>query len=108
MATILTHAIISSATEKVDTYVATVNGLYEELSGVIATLTGSNFSGDAADGYKVFFNEQVTPALTENLTAPGESLMAGIKNILESIQTQLLDTVDPQLGENNSNPGGGQ
>ena len=108
MATILTHAIISSATEKVDTYVATANGLYEELSGVIATLTGSNFNGDAADGYKVFFNEQVTPALTENLTAPGESLMAGIKNILESIQTQLLDTVDPQLGENNSNPGGGQ
>ena len=34
MATILTHAIISSATEKVDTYVATATGLYEELSGV--------------------------------------------------------------------------
>lgn len=108
MTTILTHAIISSATETVDTYVATANELYEELSGAIDTLTGSNFNGDAADGYKVFFTEQVTPALTENLTAPGESLMTGIKNILESIQTQLLDTVDPQLGENNSNPGGGQ
>ena len=107
MATILTHAIISSATEKVDAYVATANGLYEELSGIIATLTSANFNGDAADGYKVFFTQQVTPALTENLTA-SESLMAGIKNILESIQTQLLDTVDPQLGENNSNPGGGQ
>lgn len=108
MATILTHAIISSATEKVDTYVATANGLYEELSGVIANLTGGNFVGDAADGYKVFFAEKVVPALTENLTAPGESLMAGVRNILESIQAQLLDTVDPQLGENNVNPGGGQ
>lgn len=108
MATILTHAIITSATEKVDTYVATANGLYEELSSLIATLTASNFTGAAAEGYKVFFNEQVTPALTDNLTAPGESLMAGVKSILESIQTQLLDTVDPQLGENNSNPGGGQ
>jgi len=107
MATILTHAIISSATEKVDAYVATANGLYEELSGIIANLTSANFNGDAADGYKVFFTQQVTPALTENLTA-SESLMAGVKNILESIQTQLLDTVDPQLGENNSNPGGGQ
>jgi len=105
MATILTHAIISSATEKVDAYVATANGLYEELSGIIANLTSANFNGDAADGYKVFFTQQVTPALTENLTA-SESLMAGVKNILESIQTQLLDTVDPQLGENNSNPGG--
>lgn len=106
MATILTHAIISSATEKVNTYVATANGLYEELSGIIANLTGSNFTGDAAEGYKAFFAGQVTPALTENLTGPGESLMAGVKNILETIQTQLLDTVDPQLGESNSNPGG--
>ena len=108
MATILTHAIISSATEKVDAYVTTANGLYEELSGVIAALTGSNFNGDAAEGYKVFFTEQVIPALTDNLTAPSESLMAGVKSILESIQTQLLDTVDPQLGESNSNPGGAQ
>lgn len=106
MATILTHAIIANATEKVDAYIATTNGLYEELSGVIATLTASNFNGDAAEGYKVFFNEQVTPALTENLNAPSTSLMAGVKSILESIQTQLLDTVDPQLGETNSNPGG--
>lgn len=108
MATILTHATISSAIEKVDTYVTTANGLYEELSGILNTLTGSNFNGDAAEGYKVFFNEQVTPALTQNLTASGESLMASVKSILESIQAQLLDTVDPQLGENNSNPGGAQ
>ena len=108
MATVLTHAIIASATEKVDAYVATANGLYEELSGVIATLISSNFNGDAANGYKAFFDTQVTPALTENLTAPSESLMAGVKSILEGIQSQLLDTVDPQLGENNQNPGGRQ
>lgn len=108
MATILTHAIIQSAEEKVDAYIATAGSLYEELSGVISTLTAANFIGDAADGYKVFFSEQVTPALTDNLTAPGESLMAGVKSILEGIQMQLLDTVDPQMGENNSNPGGTQ
>ncbi len=106
MATILTHAIIQNAVEKVDAYIATANTLHEELSGVIATLTSSNFTGDASDGYKVFFTEQVTPALTDNLTAPGESLMAGVKNILQGIESQLLDTVDPQLGENNSNPSG--
>ena len=108
MATILTHAIISGAKGAVDTYVTTANGLYEELSGVITALTGANFNGDAAEGYKAFFTNQVTPALTENLTAPSESLMASIKTILESIETQLLDTVDPKMGENNSNPGGTQ
>ena len=108
MATILTHAIISGAIEKVDAYVASTNSLYEELSGIIASLTATNFNGDAANGYNVFFTQKVVPALTDNLSAPGESLMAGVKNILESIQNQLLDTVDPQLGENNSNPGGAQ
>lgn len=107
MASILTHAIIASATETVNAYTASANGLYEELSGVINSLTATNFNGDASDGYKVFFAEKVTPALTQNLTDPTSSLMASIKGMLESIQTQLLDTVDPQLGENNKNPGAG-
>jgi hypothetical protein len=105
MASILTHAIISSATEKVDTYVTSVNGIYDELNGIISTLTASNFNGDASDGYKVFYTQKVVPALTENLTAPQNSLMASLKDMLTGIETQLLDTVDPQLGENNKNPG---
>ena len=104
MASILTHAIISSATEKVDTYVTSVNGIYDELNGIISTLTASNFNGDASDGYKVFYTQKVVPALTENLTAPQNSLMASLKDMLTGIETQLLDTVDPQLGENNKNP----
>lgn len=105
MASILTHAVISSATEKVDTYVTSVNGIYDELNGIISTLTASNFNGDASDGYKVFYTQKVVPALTENLTAPQNSLMASLKDMLTGIETQLLDTVDPQLGENNKNPG---
>jgi flagellar biosynthesis regulator FlaF len=105
MASILTHAIISSATEKVDTYVTSVNGIYDELNGIISTLTASNFNGDASDGYKVFYTQKVVPALTENLTAPQNSLMASLKDMLTGIEMQLLDTVDPQLGENNKNPG---
>ena len=104
MASILTHAIISSATEKVDTYVTSVNGIYDELNGIISTLTASNFNGDASDGYKVFYTQKVVPALTENLTAPQNSLMASLKDMLTGIEMQLLDTVDPQLGENNKNP----
>ena len=107
MATVLTHKIITSANEKVDAYVTTANGLYDELSGIISALIASNFNGDASDGYNVFYTEKVVPAITENLTAPSSSLTSSIKSILESIQTQLLDTVDPKLGENNMNPGSG-
>lgn len=105
MSSILTHAIISNATEKVNAYVSTANSLYDELSAIIATLTGSNFNGDASNGYSVFFTEKVVPAITDNLTDPSSSLTASIKSMLESIQTQLLDTIDPSLGDNNKNPG---
>lgn len=105
MATVLSHAIISNASEKVDTYVTTATALYDELSGILANLVSANFNGEAADGYHVFYTQKVVPAITENLTAPSTSLMANIKSILESIQTQLLDTVDPELGNNNKSVG---
>ena len=105
MDSVLTKAIIANAKGNVDTYVSSVNTLYQELEQVMNTLTGTNFNGDASNGYQSFFRTQVTPALTENLTQQN-SLMTSIKSILESIETQLLDTVDPQLGENNQNPGG--
>lgn len=105
MASILSHAIISNATETVNSYITTVNGLNDELAGIISTLTTANFIGDASDGYKYFYTEKVLPAITQNLVDPSASLTASIKNMLESIQTQLLDTIDTQLGENNQNPG---
>lgn len=107
MSTILTHAIISKATEAVDSYVSSANELKNELDGILSTLTTNNFNGDASNGYRVFYDKTVVPALTTNLTEPGSSIMAGIKSMLETIQEQLLDQVDPQLGENNQNPGGG-
>lgn len=108
MSTILTHAIVANVNSAVDTYVTAANGLAADLEAVITTLTSSNFNGDASDGYKDFYNTKVVPAITENLTAPEGSLTASIKSIMQTIEQQLLDTVDPQLGENNRNPGGGQ
>ena len=104
MATILTSAIIENANNSVDTYISTAQALYDELSGLINSLIGGDFSGDAAEGYKAFFDEKVTPALTENLIDQGSSLTASIKSILTSIKEQLLDSVDPQLGEINRDP----
>lgn len=105
MSTILTSAIVENAKSSVDTYVSTIAGLNNELEGVINTLTGTNFIGDASNGYKAFYTSKVLPALTDNLISQGNSLSASIKAILDNIQQQLLNTVDPQLGTNNANPG---
>jgi uncharacterized protein YukE len=100
MATILTSAIISQATSSVEEYASQAKSIASEIQSIITALA-SNFEGDAADGYKEFFTQKVSPAINENL----EGLTNSIKQILESIQTQLLATVDPQLGDNNRNPG---
>lgn len=101
MSTILTSAIVENAKGSVDSYVSSVEGLNSELEGVINTLTGNNFTGDASMGYKEFYTNKVVPAITENLIQQGSSLTASIKSMLENIQQQLLNTVDVQLGENN-------
>ena len=105
MASVLTHAIIENAKGTVDSYVVSTNSLFQEIEGIISTLVASNFNGDAADGYKYFYTEKVIPALTQNLTDPNGSLTASIKGMLDSIEQQLLNTVDPQLGDVNRNPG---
>lgn len=106
MASILTHAIIENSKGSVSAYVSTAQQLYSELSAVINNLTASGFIGDASDGYKVFFNTKATPALVASLTEPQGSLTAGISGMLDTIQAQLLDSVDPGLGKLNQNPGG--
>lgn len=103
MATILTSAIIESAKSTVSEYTSTVSSLNGEVSSLMNSLS-SNFMGDAADGYKEFYNVKIVPAIEENLIG-GSSLMSSINTLLDNIQQQLLNTVDPQLGENNRNPG---
>ncbi|MCR4645635.1 MAG: hypothetical protein K5695_09545 [Oscillospiraceae bacterium] len=106
MSTILATQMIANAQNAVNTYVSTANGLFDNLETEVTSLK-NNFSGDASDGYTEFFNSKIRPALTDNLTAPSSSLTANINSILDAIQQQLLNTVDPQLGEGNRGAGGG-
>lgn len=103
MSTILTSAIVEGAKGAVDDYVTKVTELNEELKSIISKLTSESFTGEAANGYNDFYTTKVIPAITENLTEGGESLTASIKSLLDNIQQQLLNTVDPQMGENNRN-----
>ena len=107
MASILSSAMITNAQGSVNTYINTANQLYSELQSIINNLTADGFQGDAANGYREFFQNKATPALGPNLTEPTGSLTAGINNMLNTIKEQLLDTVDPGLGKLNQDPGQG-
>lgn len=104
MSSILTHAIITDAKTQVDAYITQATALKDQLDSIMNTLTANNFVGDASDGFRVFYTERIVPAISDNLTGT-QSLAASIKGMLDGVQETLLDTVDPQLGENNANPG---
>lgn len=99
--TALNATIVENAKGVIDAYINDATTQYQSLKTVIETLTSTEFTGDAAEGYKNFFVNKITPALTTNLTDPGNSLTATLKSMLDSIKTSLLDTVDPQLKSQN-------
>ena len=101
MSSALTREIITNATTAVTNYGNAADGYFGEIKSLIETLTTNDYFGDGSTGYKVFFDNKITPALTTNLTDPTSSLMAGIKTMLSNIQTTLMDTVDPQIGNSN-------
>lgn len=99
--TALTATIVENAKSAIDTYISTATQNFQELDNLIKTLTGSEFKGDAANGYVTFYTNRIVPALTTNLTEPGSSLTASLKSMLDNIKQSLLDTVDQQLGQQN-------
>ena len=93
---------IEAVKNAVNTYIQRCSDIFGNMQNTIATLRGKDFVGDASNGYEEFFT-QITPALTTNLYLGDESLMIGIKNMMESIKKNLLDTADPDLGIANKN-----
>lgn len=104
MATKLDRQTIIRSKEAVDTYVSTVRQLNEELSSIITGLVGADFVGDAGDGYKAFYDTKVVPAIEGNVLNETGSIPHSIKDIMDQIEAQLLNKVDPEMGENNKNP----
>ena len=104
MATILSQENISQARAAVTNYRNTCDGLFKQVSAEILKVTGSSFIGDAATGYLNFF-DQIKPALSTNLTGTDQSVTSLMDSLLNVIE-QMLNPIDPQLGNANKNAAG--
>lgn len=99
MATVLTTENITQARAAVTNYRTTCQTIFANLKNDITNLTASNFKGDASMGYVEFF-EQITPALTTNLTDSDNSITAMLENLISLVE-QMLTPVDPDIGNAN-------
>lgn len=106
MATVLTTDNISDAKAAIKVYRTTCEEIFKKLQSDITSLTGSDFIGEASNGYVEFFN-QITPALTTNLTGTSESVTSMLESLLTAVE-QMISPVDPELGTANKNAGNGE
>ncbi len=103
-ATILSKQTIENAKTAVDDYIKNIGELNQELDKIMKNLS-NDFVGEAATGYKTFYDSKVLPAIEDNLIG-NNSLAGNIKTMLDNIEQQLIDTVDTTIGKNNQNLGG--
>lgn len=115
MSTILSKQIIAGLKDDVDKYIQDADEEFANLQSLLNSLLTEDggFFGEAAEGYRTFFNGKITTALTTNLTAAGTaSLMGALKKMLDDIEDQFLVQIDPALGKANQGagnaPAGGQ
>ena len=108
MATKLNTSNITDSKTAITNYRTACDAEFKKINGIITSLIGENagFLGDAANGYKAFF-DQITPGLTTQLTGTSESITSMLESLLTAV-SQMLDPVDPQLKTANENAGQGQ
>ena len=58
--TALNATIVENAKGVIDAYINDATTQYQSLKTVIETLTSTEFTGDAAEGYKTFFVNKIT------------------------------------------------
>lgn len=103
MATILKTENLTDSRAAIAAYRTTCEAIFQRLQNDITSLTEVDFIGDASLGYVDFFG-QITPALTTNLTGMESSVTAMLESLLIAVE-QMLNPVDPELGNANKTAG---
>jgi len=90
-------------------YRAKIAGLVQQVDEAVAALTTNGFQGEAADGFKEFYNSKVKSFFEAGNTfdkylsmfdKPGEGLFDSIEKALT-----IGEGLDPELGKNNRTVG---
>lgn len=96
----VTPEMMNNALNVISDYRSKTKDLYTQLGNTVAALIPSNFSGNAADGFKFFYENKIEPAVGEGLTNLLDSLQKMCEGILKAIPQESVG-LDDQLAEEN-------
>lgn len=95
----MTAKMMTDIKEAVSDYRGKASSLKEQLESEVNGLVGSNFVGEAANGFKDFYNKNIVPANGEGL----DSLLKAIDDIAQGALDAIPggNGLDDQLAEGN-------
>jgi uncharacterized protein YukE len=85
----ITPEMMNNALQAVQDYRTTSNNLHTRLSETVTNLIPSSFSGNAAEGFKFFYDNQIEPVVG-----------ADLKSLLDSLEQIFNETLKAIPGEN--------
>jgi uncharacterized protein YukE len=95
----ITVEMMRNALNVIEEYRANTGSLHTQLNETVTGLIPSSFSGNAADGFKASYAENLEKAVGESLTGLLDALQQIVEGILKAIPD--IDGLDDQLGEGN-------
>jgi uncharacterized protein YukE len=95
----ITHKMMQDILSAVSDYRSKANALAEQLDATVNGLIPGSFSGSAADGFKIFYTQNIVPANGEGLKDLLDAVEGMANGILESIPGG--NGLDDQLGDGN-------
>lgn len=95
----ITPEMLRNALSVIEDYQTKTNNLHTQLNDTVSTLIPGNFSGNAADGFKFFYDNKIEPVVGEGLTG----LITALHDIVEGTLEAIPDTdgLDDQLADGN-------
>lgn len=100
----VTPEMLNSAISAISTYRSTVQSLYSRLEQEMGGLIPGNFSGSAANGMTTFFNNTISPAMSNEETSSMTQLLSALESMCKGILDGIPgdEGVDELLGQENS------
>ncbi|HHX57495.1 MAG TPA: WXG100 family type VII secretion target [Clostridiales bacterium] len=95
----ITPEMMRNALTVIEEYQTKTNNLHTQLTETVDTLVSTNFSGNAADGFKFFYDDKIVPAVGEGLTKLITALHDIVQGTLEAIPDS--EGLDDQLADGN-------
>ncbi|OPX42025.1 hypothetical protein CLHUN_40840 [Ruminiclostridium hungatei] len=95
----ITPEMMRNALNVIEEYRTNTGNMHTQLGDTLTTLLSSSFSGNAADGFKIFYDKNIEPAVGEGLT----KLLDALKQIVEETLKAIPDVngLDDQLADGN-------